>query len=63
MNKNQIRDVISQIEKLRAEAEQKKSHFEYIENWKEANWFGGREQAFRNAKAVLEELLNKKLER
>ncbi len=60
MNKNQIKDAISQIEKLRAEAEQLKDHYTYLEDWTEANWHGGREQAFREAKEVLEALLNKK---
>ena len=60
MNKNQIKDAINQIEQLRVEAEKRKDHAEYLENWRDANWFCGREQAFRNAKEVLENLLKKK---
>ena len=60
MNKNQIKDAINQIEKLRVEAEQMADHYAYLEDWREANWWGGREQAFRNAKEILENLLKKK---
>lgn len=60
MNKAQIATKINELENLRAEAAKKKDHFAYLELWRDANWQGGREQAFREAKELLQGLLIKK---
>ena len=61
MTYKQIQNVITKLESKRDEANSKKDHYAYLEDWPTANHYAGEVKGFAESIKVLQELFTKKI--